>query len=59
LSAAIAAGLALGTPLVEAVGAAKQYITGAIRQAHLWEVPGGTGAIRALNHFPEGVGCDA
>ncbi|MCB1091526.1 MAG: bifunctional hydroxymethylpyrimidine kinase/phosphomethylpyrimidine kinase, partial [Verrucomicrobiae bacterium] len=59
LSAAIAAGLALGTPLVEAVGAAKQYITGAIRQAYLWGAPEGTGAIRALNHFPEGVGCDA
>ena len=32
LSAAIAAGLALGRPLVEAVGAAKRYVTRAIRE---------------------------
>ena len=50
LSAAIAAGLAAGWPLPDAVGEAKIYITEAIRQGHQWEGPP---PIRALNHFPE------
>jgi hydroxymethylpyrimidine/phosphomethylpyrimidine kinase len=56
LSAAIAARLALGQPLVDSIGGAKRYITAAITGAHVWPGAGGRGAIRALNHFPEGVG---
>ncbi|MDX2226099.1 MAG: bifunctional hydroxymethylpyrimidine kinase/phosphomethylpyrimidine kinase [Verrucomicrobiae bacterium] len=48
-SAAICAGLARGSRLVEAVGAAKKFITGALRHSHRW--PGGRGA---LNHFRRG-----
>lgn len=46
LSAAIAAGLALGHPLSRAVGDAKSYITRAIGQGHRWKTTA------ALNHFP-------
>ncbi len=53
LSAAIAANLAKGLELPDAVGAAKRYITAAIGQAHTWSQPA---AIRALNHFPDTVG---
>lgn len=55
LSAAIAAGLALGLALPEAIDRAKRYITAAIHQAHVWPAGQGRSAIRALNHFPEGV----
>jgi len=51
LSAAIAANLARGASLVEAVADAKAYITAAIREAHVWDAPVST---RALNHFPRG-----
>ena len=53
LSAAIAANLALGNGLPEAVSRAKAYITEAITNAHVWTQPT---AIRALNHFPDGIG---
>jgi hydroxymethylpyrimidine/phosphomethylpyrimidine kinase len=43
-SAAIAAGLAQGMALEEAVGRAKQFVTAAIRHHHRW------GAVHALNH---------
>lgn len=57
LSAAIAAQLARGLPLAEAVGQAKRYLTAAIVEAHVWPAgEEGRPAIRALNHFPEGVG---
>jgi hydroxymethylpyrimidine/phosphomethylpyrimidine kinase len=46
-SAAIAAGLAHGLPLQEAVAQAKQFVTGAIRRHHRW------GAVHALNHSKE------
>jgi len=50
LSAAIAAGLALGRSLPDAVASAKEYVTAAIREAHAWRDPQ---PLRALNHFPE------
>lgn len=53
LSAAIAANLALLHSLEDSVSRAKRYITAALEQAHRWEERGG---IRALNHFPDGVG---
>ncbi len=53
LSAAIAANLARGSGLVESVADAKRHITAAISSAHTWG--DGPGAIRALNHFPEGL----
>jgi hydroxymethylpyrimidine/phosphomethylpyrimidine kinase len=43
-SSAIAAGLAHGLGLVEAVGQAKRFVTGAIRRHYRW------GAVHALNH---------
>jgi hydroxymethylpyrimidine/phosphomethylpyrimidine kinase len=46
LSAAIAAGLALGRPLVPAIGEAKAYVTAAIREGF----PAGHG-VGALRHF--------
>ncbi len=46
-SAAIAAGLAKGLPLGDAVWQAKQYVTSAIRRHHRW------GGIHALNHWME------
>jgi hydroxymethylpyrimidine/phosphomethylpyrimidine kinase len=46
LSAAIAAGLAQGRPLSQAVADAKSYITRAIGQGHRWK------STAALNHFP-------
>jgi hydroxymethylpyrimidine/phosphomethylpyrimidine kinase len=46
LSAAIAARLAQGRPLSQAVADAKSYITRAIGQGHRWK------STAALNHFP-------
>ncbi len=54
LSATIAAGLANGLSLPEAVGGAKRYITAAISQSLGWRNPGQAG-INALNHFPPGL----
>lgn len=48
-SAAITAGLAKGLPLVEAVAAAKQFVTGAIANFFRWPCQGGS--TDALNHF--------
>lgn len=53
LSAAIAAGVARGKTLPDAIEDGKRYITAAIEQGLTWE---GTTGIRALNHFPDGVG---
>ena len=53
LSAAIAAGLAKGDSLPDALERAKRYITAAIEQALTWD---GEPEIRALNHFPDEVG---
>jgi hydroxymethylpyrimidine/phosphomethylpyrimidine kinase len=50
LSAAIAAGLARGLPLPEAVGRAKRYITGAIRAADRLAIGHGHGPV---HHFFE------
>ncbi|SHG28425.1 hydroxymethylpyrimidine/phosphomethylpyrimidine kinase [Fodinibius roseus] len=50
LSSAIAAGLAKGEPLPEAVGHAKEYITGAIRAGSRYRIGGGGGP---LHHFYE------
>lgn len=49
-SAAIAAELALGRGLPEAVERAKRYITGAVAQSFRWE--GARGTVDALNHWP-------
>jgi hydroxymethylpyrimidine/phosphomethylpyrimidine kinase len=46
-SAAIAAGLAAGSSLKEAVARAKEFVTAAIAQHYEW------GAIHALNHSPQ------
>jgi hydroxymethylpyrimidine/phosphomethylpyrimidine kinase len=46
-SAAIAAGLAHGLPLQDAIRQAKIFVTNAIRRHHRW------GAIHALNHWKE------
>jgi hydroxymethylpyrimidine/phosphomethylpyrimidine kinase len=48
-SAAIAANVALGLSLKEAVGVAKQYVTRAIRDSFHWKTD--TGEIFALRHF--------
>lgn len=48
LSAAIAARLALGDPLPLAVAAAKDYLTGTLRQSYQYQSPGG-GSVHALN----------
>ena len=53
LSAAIAAGLAKGASLPDAIERSKRYITAAIEQALTWD---GEPEIRALNHFPDEVG---
>lgn len=45
LSAALAAGLARGLALPDAVAAAKRFVTRAIEQQHRW------GGVAALNHF--------
>jgi hydroxymethylpyrimidine/phosphomethylpyrimidine kinase len=50
-SAAIAAGLAAGWPLEEAVRRGKQFVTQAIAQHFAWESNSG-GTIHALNHSP-------
>ena len=47
-SASIAARLARGMPLVEAVADAKKYVSAAIAQHFAW-----TDSLHALNHFPE------
>ena len=48
-SAAIAANVALGLTLKEAVGVAKEYITRAIRDSFHWKA--GPGEVSALRHF--------
>ena len=51
-SAAIAAELALGTtPLAEAIGRAKKFVTAAIAQHLVWNSPAGD-SVHALNHSP-------
>ena len=50
LSAAIAAGIALGVPLAEAVGQAKTYLKGAIGAGRRFQIGQGNGP---LNHFPD------
>jgi hydroxymethylpyrimidine/phosphomethylpyrimidine kinase len=47
-SAAIAAGLAHGRPLAEAVGEAKRFVTAAIRHHYRWQTA--AGEVDALNH---------
>lgn len=49
-SAAIAARLALGDPLPEAIARAKDFVSRAIREYFSW--PTGSGEIHALNHVP-------
>jgi len=49
-SAAIAARLALGDPLEEAIARAKDFVTRAIREYFSWPASGG--GIQALNHQP-------
>ena len=51
-SAAIAAGLASGLALEEAVRRAKQYVTATISQHLTWQTPQGT-SLHALNHSPQ------
>ena len=51
-SAAIAAGLANGFPLKEAVGRAKDFVTATIAQHHAWESSSGK-PLQALNHSPQ------
>ncbi|HRQ89144.1 MAG TPA: bifunctional hydroxymethylpyrimidine kinase/phosphomethylpyrimidine kinase [Bacteroidia bacterium] len=53
LSAAIAARLALGDDLHDAIEAATRYLTACLRAHHRWTGPEGN--IEALNHFPDGV----
>jgi len=50
-SAAIAAGLASGLALEEAVRRAKKYVTATISQHLAWQTPQGT-SLHALNHLP-------
>ena len=50
-SAAIAAGLASGLALEEAVRRAKKYVTATISQHLAWQTPQGT-SLHALNHSP-------
>ncbi len=50
-SAAIAAGLAAGAPLAEAIERAKRFVTAAIRQHFAWPT-GNERALHALNHLP-------
>ena len=49
-SAAIAAGLAQGLPLPQAVGQAKRFISAAVEQSFRWD--GGDRHVDALNHWP-------
>jgi hydroxymethylpyrimidine/phosphomethylpyrimidine kinase len=49
-SAAIAAGLALGIPLAEAIGRAKNFVSRAIREHLSWTTS--PGEVHALNHGP-------
>jgi hydroxymethylpyrimidine kinase/phosphomethylpyrimidine kinase len=49
-SAAIAAGLAKGLPLGQAVAQGKRFVTGAIRSHFVWVRPDGQGETDALNH---------
>ena len=51
-SAAIAAGLASGLALEEAVRCAKKYVTATISQHLAWPTPHGT-SLHALNHSPQ------
>jgi len=51
-SAAIAAGLAIGLPLEEAVRRAKKYVTATIAQHHAWKTAQGL-SLHALNHSPD------
>lgn len=51
LSAAIAAGLAAGRPVPDALAAAKDYLTRALRASSGWRLGAGTGP---LNHLVEG-----
>lgn len=51
-SAAIAAGLASGLGLEEAVRRAKKYVTATISQHLAWQTPQGT-SLHALNHSPQ------
>ncbi|MEX2578742.1 MAG: bifunctional hydroxymethylpyrimidine kinase/phosphomethylpyrimidine kinase [Verrucomicrobiales bacterium] len=53
LSAAIAACLAKGQPLAEAVGHAIDYLAKCLESRFEWSVDGA--GIAALNHFPDGV----
>lgn len=53
-SAAIAAGLARGLPLSEAVAQAKAFVTHAIARHYRWKRPGG-GETHALNHSAQGA----
>lgn len=54
-SAAIAARLALGDPMEEAIARAKKFVSDAIRQHFTWQTS--SGEIQALNHGPfEGPG---
>lgn len=53
LSAAIAANLALGCRLADAIERAAAYLAAALAQHHSWQ--GAGGLIEALNPFPDGV----
>ncbi|NLT69929.1 MAG: bifunctional hydroxymethylpyrimidine kinase/phosphomethylpyrimidine kinase [Verrucomicrobiaceae bacterium] len=53
LSAAIAAQVALGRDLPEAVSRAADYLAAALAHHHRWTA--GQRTIEALNHFPDGV----
>lgn len=55
LSAALAAGLARGEEPVEALAAAKRYVTAALRGAASWHLGAGRGP---LDHFGWGAGAD-
>lgn len=50
-SAAIAAGLASGLPLANAIARAKEFVTAAIAEHHDWNSPSGK-KVQALNHRP-------
>ncbi len=52
LSAAIAAGLARGDSLSDAIRAAKAFITRALRESYGWESAAGQDEVRALNQLP-------
>ncbi len=58
LSAAIAARLALGRSLGDAIESATRYLAACLAQHFAWPPrPDGAGGIEALNHFPDGVDC--